>query len=309
MSPSGEWFTVGDGKDEPKKDEPKRRLPVTKKQEHIQTPDDPESESLNLIPMFTALEIETRSTCNRRCAACIRNSHPDREAIRSWFEEHELSLDAIYRVLCQVRKMGCRTVTLQHYNEPLEDKRLAHIASMARSIGFNHITIATNGDYITPELAAELDGKFDRLDVALYPTAEYPYKKLSGSGAGPDDRHQREAWLKAQFHRTKLNIMITDHVASHFSPLHPEVEELAAKYASYPCYEPTIRMIVNHRGDMLMCCQDVIGHFELGSVHDASVEQLWYSKRHQAFVRALRKDGGRSAHPHCLSCPQYWDER
>jgi radical SAM protein with 4Fe4S-binding SPASM domain len=257
------------------------------------------------IPMFGMLEIETRSTCNRRCAACIRNSHPDREAIRSWFEENELSLDAIYRVMCQVREMGCRTVALQHYNEPLEDKRLAHIAAMARSIGFESILAATNADLMTPERATELDGKFDRLDVALYPTSQHPYKRLSNPEmVGPEEHQAREAWLRSLFHRTRLNVVLTPHVPSHFSPIHP-VAELAARYASHPCHEPTSRMIVNHRGDMLMCCQDVIGHFGLGSVHDTSVDKLWYSERHQSFVRALSKDGGRSVHPHCLSCPQF----
>jgi radical SAM protein with 4Fe4S-binding SPASM domain len=257
------------------------------------------------IPMFRMLEIETRSTCNRRCAACIRNSHPDREAVRSWFEENELSLDTIYRVLSQVREMGCTIVALQHYNEPLEDKRLATIAAMARSIGFESIWAATNADLMTPARAAELDGKFDQLDVALYPTSEHPYKRLRDPKiVGPERQHAREAWLRMLFHKTRLNIVLTPHVASHFSPIHP-VAELTARYASHPCHEPTSRMIVNHRGDMLMCCQDVIGHFELGSVHETAVDKLWYSEKHQSFVRTLSKSGGRSVHPHCLSCPQF----
>ena len=271
-----------------------RRLPQV---EVMQTPP--------AIPMFELLEIETRSTCNRRCAACIRNSDPDREAVRSWFEENELSLDAIYRVMTQAHAMGCRTVALQHYNEPLEDTRLAHIASLARSVGFGRIWAATNADLMTPARAAELDGKFDQLDIALYPTAQYPYKRvtLPTEVAGPEESNEREVWLRTLFHRTKLNIVLAPHGASHFSPTHP-VADLASQFAPHPCHEPVVRMIVNHRGDMLLCCQDVTGHFGLGSVHDASVEQLWYSGRHQSLVLALGKDGGRSVHPHCLSCPQ-----
>jgi radical SAM protein with 4Fe4S-binding SPASM domain len=286
-----------------------RRLPVMKvrassSKEYVPTPKIRDSDVLEPIPMFGMLEIETHSTCNRRCAACIRNSHPDRKAVQSWFEEHELSLDALYRVMSQAHAMGCRFVGLQHYNEPLEDKRLPHIAVLARSLGFTRIWAATNADLMTPQLAAELDGKFDGLDIALYPSSQYPYKKLSGPWVGPEDREQRGAWLRTLFRRTQLNIMHMTHVASHFSPTHP-VTELAAQYASQPCHEPTVRAIINHRGDMLMCCQDVVGHFDLGSVHDTSLDKLWQSDRHRAFVRALSKNGGRSSHPHCLSCPQY----
>lgn len=284
--------------------ESKRRLPVAAK-EDAQLLAAQDADTLAPIPVFLMLEIETRSTCNRRCAACIRNSHPDRGAVQSWFEERELPLETIYRVLLQVREMGCRFVGLQHYNEPLEDKRLATIAMVARGMGFNFICAATNADHMTPDLAAKLDGKFDQLDIALYPTDQYPFKRVSSSGAGPDEPQERADWLRTLFHKTKLNIMLAGHVASHFSPSHPTAE-LAAQYAGCPCHEPTVRMIVNHRGDMLLCCQDVVGHFDLGSVHDTSVRDLWYSKRHQSFVRALSKGGGRAVHSHCRTCPQYW---
>jgi radical SAM protein with 4Fe4S-binding SPASM domain len=204
--------------------------------------------------------------------------------------------------------MGCQTVVLSHYNEPLEDPRLASIALMAKSYGFQRVWAATNMDLMTPERAAELDGKFDQLFVALYPTADFPYKRLGSLLAGPEDAQERAAWLRSLFHRTHLDVRPPEadggmHIPSHFSPIHP-IEELAEKYSTYPCHEPVNRMIVNHRGDMLMCCQDVVGHFELGSVHNQSVKELWYSERHQAYVRALSKPGGRFVHDHCVTCPQ-----
>ena len=260
------------------------------------------------IPRFRFLEIETRSTCNRRCAACIRNSHPSREAIQSWFEPNELPLDVIDRVMAEARALGCATVVLSHYNEPLEDLRLGSIATMARSHGFSCVWAATNMDLMTPERARELDGKFDDLFVALYPTAGFPYRRPGPLLEGPEEAEERAAWLRSLFHETRLDMRAREadggmHIPSHFSPIHP-VDELAKKYSGYPCHEPTNRMIVNHRGDMLLCCQDVVGHFALGSVHDTSVNALWYSARHQALVRALSKPGGRSVHTHCTTCPQ-----
>jgi len=266
------------------------------------------AEDASSIPRFRFLEIETRSTCNRRCAACIRNSHPDREAIQSWFEINELPLEVIDRVMAQARALGCKTVVLSHYNEPLEDSRLANIATMAKSYDFERVWAATNTDLMTAERAAELDGLFDTLFMAVYPTADFPYRRPTPLLDGPRDREERIVWLRSLFHKTQLDIREPEtdggmHIPSHFSPVHP-VEALAKKYASYPCHEPINRMIVNHKGDMLMCCQDVVGHFDLGSVHEKSVEELWYSERHQTLVNMLSKPGGRRGHPHCVTCPQ-----
>src|SRR5690242_4080275 len=78
------------------------------------------------IPLFSQLEIETKSTCNRTCDFCIRNSHPDREAVKPWFEENEMPADTVLRLMREAQAIGFRgTVCLQHYNEPLQDPRLA----------------------------------------------------------------------------------------------------------------------------------------------------------------------------------------
>ena len=82
------------------------------------------------------------------------------------------------------------------------------------------------------------------------------------------------------------------------------VKLLSERYAGNPCGEPIKRMIVNHRGDMLMCCDDMIGNFALGNVHEQSLEELWFSERHQDLLLALEQPGGRACHQHCLSCPR-----
>jgi radical SAM protein with 4Fe4S-binding SPASM domain len=133
------------------------------------------------IPPFQQLEIETRSTCNRACPGCLRNSHPDRAALRPWFEPHELPEDLVERLF---------TEALAHQNR------------------------------------------------------------------------------------------------------------------IHPCGEPLRRLIINHRGDMLLCYDDLAGHFRLGNIRDHTVEQLWFGDRHQDLVLALQAPDGRWCHPHCMSCPR-----
>ena len=118
--------------------------------------------------LFNWLDMETISTCNRTCPTCIRNSHPDREAIKSWFELHYLETEIIEEALRQVRDMKFTGgVRLSHYNEPLMDERLPDLAWLVREYGYKpHIN--TDGDFITPELAEKLDGAFEEIIVSLY---------------------------------------------------------------------------------------------------------------------------------------------
>lgn len=242
------------------------------------------------IPLFAQLEIETRSTCNRVCPGCLRNSHPARDEVSPWFEARELPTETVLRLLEEAAGLGFRgAVCLQHYNEPLQDVRLADFARAAKSLGFAYVFTCTNGDLLSEERAAALDGTLDELQVALY--MDEPQKT------------RREAWVRSLFTKTRLTFTGGGFIPTHFSPLYP-VEELARQHAGRPCSEPLRRMIVNHRGDMLLCCDDLIGHFDLGSVHGRTIEELWFGGKHQDLVVALQHEGGRGVHPHCLSCPR-----
>jgi len=247
------------------------------------------------IPLFKRLEIETNSSCNRYCNFCLRNSTPDRDSVKSWFEKNQLPIDVFERVLDESISMGFKgEVCLSHYNEPLMDERLPELGRMVKKKGFRHLFIGTNADFLTKELAADLDGTFDVLGIALYHMTPEKFKT-------------RSDWLMTLFKKTKITIGNVDQdnkqMITHYSSIVPDANLLAKRYSNNPCFHPLKRMIVNHRGDMLLCCDDLTGHFDLGNVFDSSVDELWHSDRHQQFVNELQKAGGRT-HPHCLTCPR-----
>jgi radical SAM protein with 4Fe4S-binding SPASM domain len=243
------------------------------------------------IPLFGQLEIETKASCNRTCEGCIRNSHPNREVVKPWFDDNaRMETATLERLLGEAWNMGFRgTVCLQHYNEPLQDPRIAELGSLVKRTGFSRVFMCTNADLMDEARAAELDGVFDEMLVALY--MNEPVKS------------RREAWLRTLFKSTKLTFTGGTHIATHFSAAFP-VEWMANRNIKNPCSEPLRRLIINHRGDMLMCCDDMTGNFDLGNVREKSLEELWFSDRHQDMVLALQKRGGRSVHPHCESCPR-----
>ena len=242
------------------------------------------------IPLFQNLEIETNSMCNRTCVTCLRNSTPDKNSVSSWFEENYLPLDIFESVLDQAWSLGHRgTVCLSHYNEPLMDPRIATLVALAKGKGFNHVFFGSNADFLTEEIAHNLDGVIDYIGFSFY--------------MKDPKRSERKKWVQSLFKKSKITMGDGDHMITHYSP-NADVVQISKKYKENNCLRPQKRLIINHKGDMLMCCDDLTGHFDLGNVSNNTLEELWYSKKHQDYVIALTKKGGRCIHSHCLSCPR-----
>ena len=241
--------------------------------------------------LFNIMDFETMSNCNRACPTCIRNSHPDREAVKSWFGNNYLPEEIIFEALEQAIEMGfAGDVCLSHFNEPLMDERLPEIARSIKEYDhFRMVFLNTNGDYITSELAERLDGKLDRMIVTLY--------------MGEPIKSQRAECIPSLFKKTKIQIITeSEHIPSHFSPKFP-VKELAEKYHESNCVEPAMRIIINHRRQYLLCCEDVIGNFDLGYFPDTPLREFWFG-RHAEIQNTLAERGGRHWHPYCETCPK-----
>ncbi|MHA2219745.1 MAG: radical SAM/SPASM domain-containing protein [Candidatus Hodarchaeales archaeon] len=242
--------------------------------------------------LFQYIDFETISTCNRTCPTCIRNSHWNKNEIASWFEYNILSIDVIKEALDQCVEIGFTGgVCLSHYNEPLMDDRIVEIAKLVKSYNqFHPVFLNTNGDYLSKELAGALDGVLDRILVSLY--MNEPMKS------------QRAKLLKSFFNKTDAQmITMSDHIATHFSPKF-DVEALAKKHINHPCGEPRIRVIINHRRQFLLCCDDVIGNFDLGTFPETSIEEFWFGEKHMKIMNDLRHVGGRKKYSYCSTCPR-----
>lgn len=243
------------------------------------------------IPLFNYLDFETAANCNRRCPTCLRNSHPDREALKPWFENNLLPENIIYEAIEQALELGFRGgVCLSHYNEPTMDERLPEIAGKVRAYNeLSRVFFNTDGDFLTEELVAKFDGMLDRIIVTLY--MKEPMKS------------ERAAWLQGLFRKTELQVITqSDHIPTHFSPAFDMVA-LANSARDLNCLEPDMRVIINHRQQYLLCCEDVIGNFDLGTFPEISIKDHWFGRHHEIAMK-LANAGGRAWHPYCLGCPR-----
>lgn len=243
------------------------------------------------LPRF--LDFETLSSCNRTCPTCIRNSYPDREAVKSWFEPHYLPIPIIKLALDQAVEMNFHGgVTLSHFNEPTMDERLPEIIALAKSYNqFNLVFFNTDGDFLTQEMATEFENAgLDRIIVSLY-MAE-PMKS------------KRKDLIQGFFKKTECIIITqSDHIPSHFSPKY-DIQKLIAENIDHDCKEPATRIIINHRQQYLLCCEDLVGNFGLGKFPDISLKDYWFGPAHTAVYENLLSVGGRRQYAHCSICPK-----
>jgi radical SAM protein with 4Fe4S-binding SPASM domain len=258
-----------------------------------------------MFATFWELCIETVSSCNRTCPTCMRNSYPDRDAVAQRFGQQNRMPDDLFRkIIDDAVDMGfTQSVNLQHFNEPFQDPRIGTLAAYAKDKGvFSSVYMHSNGDLITKRKAASVDGILDEITIALYDEA-------GGQPMAPVKAANRRAELESWFDQTRLRWTTATHLITHFSPyanLLPEIEANRGK----PCTrEVQLRMILDWRGDMLLCCEDIAGIWKLGNVADQTVAELWNSDKHQAILATLAEPGGREAYSFCRSCPRTgtWD--
>lgn len=241
--------------------------------------------------LFQTIDFETISTCNRVCPTCIRNSHPDKNSVSSFFEKNYLPKELIKEALDQCKELNYQgSVILSHYNEPLMDERLPDLVYLAKQYPFKSVFFNTNGDFLTEELAEELESAgLDHIIVSLY--MDEPKKSIRGE------------WIKSLFHKTLVSITLGKHIPTHFSPDF-DLKMLIEKYKNNPCSEPEMRVIINHRRQYLLCCDDVVGNFDLGTFPEISIKDYWYGEKRLQIAGDLKNNGGRLKYSYCSICPR-----
>jgi hypothetical protein len=252
------------------------------------------------IPMFGELDVETVGSCNRTCPTCLRNSTPDKKSVAGRFGKQWQMPEPLYqKVIDDAVAMGFKgVVNLQHFNEPVQDPRIARFATYAKAKGvFSQVVMHSNGDLLTERKAKELDGTLDVIRIALY----------DDTGGRPMDEEQaapRRALLESWFSKTKLEWTGGGHLVTHFSPW-ANLEPAIAECRSTPCRrEVQMRMIVTYTGEMALCCDDISCLWGLGNVADKTVFELWYSPKHVEIMATLSQAGGREAYDYCRICPR-----
>jgi len=227
---------------------------------------------------FISVNLETTAYCNRTCPFCFNHPRfPPRE--RGEMTE-ELFLE-ILRELAALKFRG--RLSLYLYGEPLLDGRLPEWVRQIRArLPQAYLHLASNGDFLDEERFLGLV----RAGVEMFYVTDYDNEEK------PQLLRLRE---KYPFHLTLRRIggaRLTDRAGMIFQ---------RQRESASPCFRPSSQLVINWRGEVLLCCMDFYGRYKMGQVGEKSLGEIWHSPEFSRY-RELLAQGRRAAIPLCRHC-------
>ncbi|MFX0025161.1 MAG: radical SAM/SPASM domain-containing protein [Candidatus Hermodarchaeota archaeon] len=230
--------------------------------------------------LFSEVNIETYGYCNRQCSFCFNNQkYPQREIGIMDEETFRKIVDELGDLDFSGR------VGLHHYGEPLLDKRLAKFVKYVRKkCPKSFIEIASNVDYLNEDKLKELvNAGLNRILGTNYDDArKMEMEKLA------------KKYPKNFTYRSYKNLNIVNRAGGIFN--------YKSNLINKKCERPSNFLVINWKGDVILCCDDYYSNYIFGSVRKNSIIQIWYSEKFQEIRKILKKESGRTKIEMCKNC-------
>jgi radical SAM protein with 4Fe4S-binding SPASM domain len=239
-----------------------------------------------MTELFRAILIETLNICTRKCWFCkFGQERQDEEISRMDWE----TINKILENLRALQYSG--RISWYNINEPLLDRRMVEIVRMTRKYCPRaFVSLATNGDLLDEDQYRDLKANgLDALGVSIYDDKIYEkVKKFADRQIVlMDMRSLGEGVLENRGGGIRREI--------------PAFERNRDRYQNRSCGRPSLMMVVNPRGKVVLCCDDMYGDVIMGDVQSQTLEQIWNNERF-AFYRDALNNEGRRGLPLCSEC-------
>jgi len=247
------------------------------------------------FPLWSSLEIDIQSSCNRDCDFCPR--YLDRSGVRKDAAGkpvyRQMPTEQVYRIIDQAHALGFRGRTKLHrLSEGLLDERYLEFAAYIRDKGMLLVE-DTNGDLLRTNsaLCARLDGLVQHLTIGLY-----DYRSEL-------EKQQQMLFWRNRFKKTRLSFSLPREqcLIRQGSGIYDQAPKNRA-VLSQPCNQPACFLLIRYDGNVSLCCEDDHCRFALGNAFSEDLAGIWWSWRHITIARTLQKAGGRQHYGLCRQC-------
>lgn len=224
--------------------------------------------------MFSVVEMEVGSRCNRACSYCPVALDPRPAVPRTMAPA---VFDALTTQLADIGFDG--RLSYHFYNEPLMRKDLDTLcATVSERVPRALQVLYTNGDFLNE--------------------ARYARLRAAGIDYFIVTRHSGGDYPERAFQIVQLS---EDLVLTNRGGLLADLPEAAAPTRSMPCFVPSEMLIVTVTGDVVLCYEDARREHVVGNVLDQHVLEIWRSPRYAELRRALEA-GHRDILGMCSQC-------
>jgi radical SAM protein with 4Fe4S-binding SPASM domain len=247
------------------------------------------------FPIWSNLEIDIQSACNRDCEFCPR--YHDRSGIRKDAYGRQIMVkmpsEQVYQFIAQASRLGFKgKIKLHRLSESLLDKRYLEFAQYIKAKGLR-LCENTNGDVLRKNeaLCAQLDGLIEHLTIGLY---DYHNEQ---------EKQTEMAYWRSKFKQTEVAFSIPPENCTIRQGAQVYLEVMKNPAAlDLPCTQPKRMMLIRYDGNVSLCCEDDGCHFDLGNAFEQSLQEIWWSYKHIKIAKTLEKPGGRHRFKRCSQC-------
>lgn len=231
------------------------------------------------LAYFDSVLCETWGACNRSCTFCFNNKS---------FEQRKIGImpeETWYSVIDQLSEIGYKGRLSPHfYGEPLLDKRLPSLLSYARKkMPQCYIRISSNGDKLNRKIIDDLRNAGINL---LFITS---YDKENPKDLVEMVKDNSDICALRNF----KDVLIVNRAGALYEP-----GELINK----PCIRPARQLVIDWKGDVLMCCNDYYSKRIHGNVRNEKLLDIWNKKEYINFRKQMAKKKSRHDVEECKHC-------
>lgn len=235
------------------------------------------------MPFFSIIEFSISGLCNRVCEFCPRHD----AAIYPNLNEHMTfgTYDRVVQELAELDYSG--VIVFSGFSEPFLHRDLDGLVRHTKlHLPKARLDVKSNGDKLTVERLREVFAAgLDSLLISLYDGPEQePFFRDMANQAGLSETQVvlRNRYAGADEH---FNLNLSNRAGMMINKdlgLTVLTEPLKK-----PCYYAAYQIMVDHKGDVLLCPHDWGKKLVLGNVNRDSVVGIWISKRMHAIRKKL----------------------
>ena len=235
--------------------------------------------------MFSQVEVETNTSCNRSCQICPNSTQFRRTPMIMDPQLFELLLD-------QLAEMGFKGIfSPVGYGEPLLDERLPSLMSTAhQKLPLAQIYVYTNGSLLTTHNIREL------VDVGVTGIIVSQYEdNLELDGKVIEILNRLPPKYRG---RVRYRVLRDD------SPLFNRggLVKIQNPVRKRFCYKSSADVTIDCNGNVLLCANDYLGETNYGNIGQTHLRDIWADSTFTEVRRGLRRGSFTSAPDPCQYC-------
>jgi MoaA/NifB/PqqE/SkfB family radical SAM enzyme len=212
------------------------------------------------------LEINLTDACNRTCDFC---PHSQEDYI---FKSNRANL-TLFEVLSQqlLEKNYNGSIVLCGYGEPTMFKQLVEAVKIL-SVTDASIELITNGELLTPQKVNKLfESGLDVINISVYEE-----KYLTHAQSLVSNLHEHQ-WLIRNRYLGEIEIVNRN-----------DIRKNIGTRSKNPCWLLAYKLILNHNGDVMLCCNDWTRSNIYGNIYTTNIWTIWIENLHSKRIELLK---------------------